>query len=96
VHDATLSALERRTSRYPPLSMGDFFARLFHDWDNVHGLTVDGGGVVFGAATSTRARHAGSRSPRRARESTMSRPPSISVQRAASLRARRCTPLCAP
>jgi hypothetical protein len=48
VHDATLSALRRRTSRYPPLSMGDFLARLFHDWDNVHGLSVDGGGVVFG------------------------------------------------
>jgi hypothetical protein len=48
VHGATLSALERRTSRYPPLSMGDFLARLFHDWDNVHGLSVDGGGVVFG------------------------------------------------
>jgi len=48
VHDATLSALQRRTSRYPPLSMGDFLARLFHDWDNVHGLSVDGAGVVFG------------------------------------------------
>lgn len=48
VHDATLSALMRRTSRYPPLSMGDFLARLFHDWDNVRGLSVDGGGVVFG------------------------------------------------
>lgn len=48
VHDATLSALQRRTSRYPPLSMGDFLARLFHDWDNVHGLALEGGGIVFG------------------------------------------------
>ncbi|MEA2138348.1 MAG: hypothetical protein QOG56_1498 [Solirubrobacteraceae bacterium] len=48
VHDASLTALKRRTSLYPPLSVGDFLARLFHDWDNVHGLTVDGGGVVFG------------------------------------------------
>lgn len=48
LHDATLSALRRRTSRYPDLSLGDFLARLFHDWDNVHGLTIDGGGVVFG------------------------------------------------
>lgn len=48
VNDATLSALRRRTSRYPPLSMGDFLARLFHDWDNVHGLAVAAGGVVFG------------------------------------------------
>jgi hypothetical protein len=48
LHDATLSALTRRTSRYPPLSMGDFLARLFHDWDNSHGLAIEAGGVVFG------------------------------------------------
>jgi hypothetical protein len=48
VHDSTLSALERRTSRYPELSLGDFLARLFHDWDNSHGLAIDTGGVVFG------------------------------------------------
>jgi hypothetical protein len=48
VLDATLAALRRWTSRYPPLSVGDFLARLFHDWDNVHGLAVAGGGVVFG------------------------------------------------
>ena len=48
LHDCTLSALKMRTSRYPELSLGDFLARLFHDWDNSHGLTIDGGGVVFG------------------------------------------------
>lgn len=48
VHDSTLQALRRRTSRYPQLSAGDFLARLFHDWDNSHGLTIDTGGVVFG------------------------------------------------
>ena len=48
VHDETFSALKRRTSRYPELSLGDFLARLFHDWDNVHGLEVDSGGIVFG------------------------------------------------
>lgn len=48
VHDATASALQRRTSRYPELSLGDFLARLFHDWDNAHGVEIDGGGVVFG------------------------------------------------
>jgi hypothetical protein len=48
VHDATASALERRTSGYPELSLGDFLARLFHDWDNAHGLALDGGAVVFG------------------------------------------------
>jgi hypothetical protein len=48
VHDRTLTALRRRTSRYPQLSVGDFLARLFHDWDNSHGLAIDTGGVVFG------------------------------------------------
>lgn len=40
--------LARRTSRYPELSLGDLVARMFHDWDNDHGLAVEGGGVVFG------------------------------------------------
>lgn len=48
LHDATLSAIKRRTSRYPVLSIGDFLARLFHDWDNSHGLAIDAGGRVFG------------------------------------------------
>jgi len=48
LHDATLAAVRQRTEPYPQLSVGDFLARLFHDWDNTHGLTIDGGGVVFG------------------------------------------------
>jgi hypothetical protein len=48
LNDATLRALMRRTRPYPQLSVGDFVARLLHDWDNVHGLAVQGGGVVFG------------------------------------------------
>lgn len=48
LEELTLSAVMARTSRYPELSVGDFIARLFHDWDNSHGLIVDGGGNVFG------------------------------------------------
>lgn len=48
LHRRTLSELTTRTSGYPELSVGDLVARAFHDWDNVHGLEVDGGGVVFG------------------------------------------------
>jgi hypothetical protein len=48
VHDTTFAALKRRTSWYPELSVGDFLARLFHDWDNTHGLAIDTGDVVFG------------------------------------------------
>jgi hypothetical protein len=47
LEDTTLAALKRRTSRYPELSVGDFLARLFHDWDNSHGVTIDSGGTVF-------------------------------------------------
>jgi hypothetical protein len=48
LHECTLAAVKLRTDRFPELSLGDFLARLFHDWDNSHGLTIDGGGVVFG------------------------------------------------
>lgn len=48
LHDTTLAAVRQRTAPYPPLSVGDFLARLFHDWDNSHGLAIDGGDLVFG------------------------------------------------
>ena len=48
MRDATLAAVRRRTNPYPQLSVGDFLARLFHDWDNTRGLRIDGGDVVFG------------------------------------------------
>ena len=44
----TLSELTTRTSGYPELSLGDLVARCLHDWDNAHGLELDGGGVIFG------------------------------------------------
>ncbi len=48
VHRRTLSELDARTSAYPDLSVGDLVARCFHDWDNSHGLRIEGGGAVFG------------------------------------------------
>jgi hypothetical protein len=44
----TLAEVTSRTSGYPELSLGDLVARAFHDWDNVHGLEVEGGDRVFG------------------------------------------------
>ena len=44
----TRAELRRRTCRYPELSVGDLVARVFHDWDNTHGLAVEGGHWVFG------------------------------------------------
>jgi len=48
LHRRTQSELAGRTSAYPELSVGDLVARCFHDWDNAHGLRVEGGGAVFG------------------------------------------------
>lgn len=48
LHRRTLSELAARTGRYPKLSVGDLVARCLHDWDNAHGLEVEGGGVIFG------------------------------------------------
>lgn len=48
LHRRTLSELTTRTRQYPELSLGDLVARAFHDWDNTHGLALEGGCVVFG------------------------------------------------
>lgn len=48
LHQRTLRELKSRTQRYPELSVGDLVARCFHDWDNVHGVSVEGGGTIFG------------------------------------------------
>lgn len=48
LHQRTYAELTGRTSGYPELSVGDLVARCFHDWDNLHGLEVDGGHTVFG------------------------------------------------
>ena len=47
LHERTRAELTARTSGYPELSLGDLVARAFHDWDNSHGLRVEGG-MVFG------------------------------------------------
>jgi len=48
LHRRTRSELMTRTAGYPELSVGDLVARCLHDWDNEHGLEVEGGDVVFG------------------------------------------------
>jgi hypothetical protein len=56
LHRRTQSELAARTSAYPELSVGDLVARCFHDWDNAHGLRVEGGEVVFGDGSIERGR----------------------------------------
>ncbi len=48
VRGRALEAVEARTSGYPRISLGDLLAKVFHDWDNSHGLALDGGGRIFG------------------------------------------------
>ena len=51
-----LAAVEARTAGYPRLSLGDLLAKVFHDWDNVHGLALEGGGLIFGDGCLERGR----------------------------------------
>ncbi|MGH4014006.1 MAG: hypothetical protein ACRDSL_08785 [Pseudonocardiaceae bacterium] len=46
--DRALVAVKARTRTYPPITLGDLLARVFHDWDNSHGLMLEGGGILFG------------------------------------------------
>jgi hypothetical protein len=48
LYDRTHTAVKARTQGYPPITFGDLLARVFHDWDNTHGLTVESGGKLFG------------------------------------------------
>lgn len=48
VYERTLAAVRARTTGYPRISLGDLLAKVFHDWDNVHGVAIEGGGTVFG------------------------------------------------
>jgi hypothetical protein len=48
LYSRTLLAVKRRTAGYPVISLGDLLAKVFHDWDNSHGLRLEAGGVLFG------------------------------------------------
>jgi hypothetical protein len=48
VYNRVHAAVKARTRRYPPITFGDLLARVFHDWDNNHGLILDTGGILFG------------------------------------------------
>lgn len=48
LYDRAQAAVQARTSGHPPITLGDLLARVFHDWDNSHGITLMGGGILFG------------------------------------------------
>ncbi len=48
LNERTLAAIHDRTSAYPPISLGDLLGRVFHDWDNDHGLRLETGEMLFG------------------------------------------------
>jgi hypothetical protein len=48
LYDRAYAAVKARTSGYPPITLGDLLARVFHDWDNTHGLILERGEMLFG------------------------------------------------
>ncbi|MFN2555548.1 MAG: hypothetical protein ABR592_01525 [Nitriliruptorales bacterium] len=48
LYGRTLQAVRARTRGFPRISLGDLLAKVFHDYDNTHGLTLEGGGRLFG------------------------------------------------
>jgi hypothetical protein len=48
LYDRVHAAVKTRTRRYPPITFGDLLARVFHDWDDSHGLILKEGGILFG------------------------------------------------
>jgi hypothetical protein len=48
LYQRTLAAVRSRTRGFPPITLGDLLARVFHDWDDSHGLLLDEGGILFG------------------------------------------------
>ncbi len=48
VFGRALAAVEQRTGGFPRISLGDLLAKVFHDWDNTHGLVLEDGAVLFG------------------------------------------------
>ncbi len=48
LYERVLTAVNARTSGYPPITLGDLLARVFHDWDDSHGLILNGGALLFG------------------------------------------------
>ncbi len=48
LYDRTLAAVRLTTQGYPPISLGDLLGRVFHDWENDHGLVLEDGGMLYG------------------------------------------------
>ena len=47
IYDKILSQVMTMAKSLPPISLGDLIAKVFHDWDNKHGVAVQGG-VLLG------------------------------------------------
>ena len=48
LYERTLTAVHLRTQDYPAISLGDLLGRVFHDWDNDHGLVLEDGEMLYG------------------------------------------------
>jgi hypothetical protein len=48
IYESISGQIEALAGGLPAVTLGDLLAKVFHDWDNIHGLSIAGGGTVFG------------------------------------------------
>jgi hypothetical protein len=48
IYEEILGTAEKMAATHPPITMGDLIGNIFHDYDNEAGLTIEGGGMVYG------------------------------------------------
>ena len=48
LYERIMAQVEQIASTLPEINFGDLVAKVFHDYDNEHGLEIKGGGRIFG------------------------------------------------
>jgi Domain of unknown function (DUF4157) len=48
IYEGIIEKMTEMAAKLPPISLGDLLASVFHDFDNKHGLEIEGGGKLFG------------------------------------------------
>ncbi|MGH2531396.1 MAG: hypothetical protein ACRDJW_03720 [Thermomicrobiales bacterium] len=48
IYEEISAEVEEMASDLPAVTLGDLLGKVFHDWDNEQGVTIQGGGKLFG------------------------------------------------
>lgn len=48
IYETISAEVEKLAGGLPAVTLGDLLAKVFHDWDNEQGVTIQGGGKLFG------------------------------------------------